>query len=65
MCSMSFSRKPNIYEKREKKQKFMTKPSQHPEKYTLPMRHIHHSTIVWLDPVHVQTSRNTQNYVVI
>ena len=29
----------------------MTKPSQYPEKCTRPMRHIHHSTIVWLDPV--------------
>ena len=29
----------------------MTKPSQYPEKYTRPMRHIHHSTIVWLDSV--------------
>ena len=29
----------------------MAKPSQYPGKYTLPMRHIHHSTIVWLDPV--------------
>ena len=48
MCSVRFSRKPNIYDKREKKQDFMTKPSQYPEKYTLPMRHIHHSTIVWL-----------------
>ena len=51
MCSVHFSRKPNIHEQREKKQNFMTKPSQYPEKYTLPVRHIHHSTIVWLDPV--------------
>ena len=51
MCSVRFSRKPNIHDKREKKQNFMTKPSQYPENYTLPMRHIHHSTIVWLDPV--------------
>ena len=29
----------------------MTNPSQYPEKYTRPMRHIHHSTIVWLDSV--------------
>ena len=26
MCSVRFSRKPNIYDKREKKQNFMTKP---------------------------------------
>ena len=29
----------------------MTKPSQYPENITRPMRHIHHSTIVWLDSV--------------
>ena len=51
MCSVRFSRKPNIYDKREKKLNFMTIPSQYPEKYTHPMRHIHHSTVVWLDPV--------------
>ena len=41
MCSVRFSQKPDIHDKREKKQNFMTKPSQYPEKYTLPMRHIH------------------------
>ena len=41
----------NIHDKREKKQNFMAKPSQYPEKYTRPMRHIHHSTIVWLHSV--------------
>ena len=51
MCSVRFSRKPNIHDKREEKQNFMTKPSQYHEKYTRPMRHIHHSTIVWLDSV--------------
>ena len=51
MCSVRFSRKPNIHDKREKKQNFMTKPSQYPETITRPMRHIHHSTIVWLDRV--------------
>ena len=29
----------------------MTKPSQYPRIHTHPMRHIHHSTIVWLYPV--------------
>ena len=28
MCSMRFSRKPSMYDKREKQQKIMTKPSQ-------------------------------------
>ena len=51
MCSVRFSWQPNILDKREKKQNFMTKPSQYPEKYTRPMRHIDHSTIVWLDSV--------------
>ena len=36
----------------------MTKPLQYPEKYTLPMRHIHHSTIVWLDSVILQALYN-------
>ena len=58
MCSVRFSRKPNIHVKREKKQNFMTKPSQYPEKYTRPMRHIHHFTMVWLDPVIDAKSQN-------
>ena len=52
MRSVRFSRKQNIYDKREKKQNFMTKPSQYPEKDTHLLRHIHHSTIVWLDSVY-------------
>ena len=55
VCSVRCSRKPNIHDKREKKQNLMTKPSQYPEKYTRPMRHIHHSTIVWLVSVGMRT----------
>ena len=36
MCSMRVSRKSNIYDKREKKQNFMTKPSQYLEKIYTP-----------------------------
>ena len=63
MCSVRFSRKPNIHDKREKKQNFMTKPSQYPEKYTRPMRYIHHSTIMWLDPVIPHICSNIFIYV--
>ena len=38
----------------------MTKPLQYPENITRPMRHIHHSTIVWLDRVkHVTMSKSS------
>ena len=36
----------------------MTKPLQYPENITRPMRHIHHSTIVWLDPDRVIYGKN-------
>ena len=47
MCSVRFSRKPNIHDKREKKQNFMTKPSQYPEKlYTPHATHPSHHNCV-------------------
>ena len=52
MCSGAFHENQIYMIKGRKKQNFITKPSQFPEKYTIPMQHIHHSTTVWLDPVY-------------